>query len=387
MKNFNPSGLQGLLRGSFKAYLALLISSLGTSCAGPTSPLGAVWAVTPAQATRSLIADGAHAEGGPKIRFSPSKQILHGPSPLRVIIDDDASWVSELQNKKDFLLEVHYDDLDVSRNFLKRTTLLSEGTGQPLVFEHPKIRLSPNTEHKIEVSYRSPSGKTAHAKYEPPQCQTRGKDAVVYLGEFSPPSSLIKLISKLSLENEINPTFATALIAQESGFNSHALSWAHALGLTQVTPIAEQEVTRQYSTWPRYPGINDLPLPILKAMILSGRVNSTNEWRLDKDHSIRGGITITQSLMKRWSTPENEGLIRHIARDNPETERSRLILASYQSGYSRVQNAVTRHGSHWLEDEDLSEARKYINRIFSFCFTFSDKDALFTEEDFNENPS
>lgn len=373
------------------ARVALLLSAtIFSSCAGPTSPLGAVWALTPAQALRAILPQENSAEtGGPKIRFSPSRQILHGPSPLRVIIEDDGAIFADAKHGKDFQIEVHYDDLDVSRNFLKRTTIISEGLNQPLVFEHPKIRLSPETDHKIEVTYRSPSGKIAFAKYEPPQCKAVGKDSVVNLGGFSPPSSLIKMIGKVSSEDGINPSFATALVAQESAFNSRAVSWARAVGLTQVTPIAEQEVARQFSSWPRYPGINEMPMPILKAMIFAGKVNSTNEWRLNRELSLRGGLSITQSLAKRWSTSENEEIIRRIARDNPETERSRLILASYQSGYSRVATAVNRYGSNWLEDDELSEARKYINRIFSYCYTFSDNDSdsNSSTEDLYENSS
>jgi hypothetical protein len=344
------------------------------SCAGPSTPLGAVWALNVASARRALAStlDGGGSDSLPRIRFTPSRQVLHGPAPVHVIIEDDRIDPHHYQ------IQVRYDDLDVTGSFLSRSKISVHSiNGGPsnITIDHPAIRLSPSKDHRIEVSYRSASGKTAVARFEAPSCHAFEEAPVLRLGEFEPSPSLIHLIADVSRDYGFNSSFSTALVAQESAFDSHAVSWARALGLTQVTPLAEADVARQFSDWPRYPGLNDLPFPLLKAFILTEKINSNNEWRLDKERSIRGGLNYTLTLARRWSTPENMDVIRRLGSSDPEGERSRLILASYHSGYGRVFSAVNERGSDWLAGDDLSEARKYVNRVFSYCYAFSAPDS------------
>ena len=67
--------------------LPVLLTLVG--CAGPSTPLGAVWAMHPSQVSRTLAAvpDAPNeTEGVPgvKIDFKPNHQVLHGPKPLVV---------------------------------------------------------------------------------------------------------------------------------------------------------------------------------------------------------------------------------------------------------------------------------------------------------------
>ena len=48
-----------------------------------------------------------------------------------------------------------------------------------------------------------------------------------------------------------------------------------------------------------------------------------------------------------------------------------MILASYNSGSARVKNIIQEKGDEWLKDPALQEAFKYVNKVSSFCFHFS----------------
>jgi hypothetical protein len=326
-----------------------------------------VWALTPAQARDSAISKDAARADGPVIRFSPSRQVLHGPSAMKILIEDQDIDFDHYE------VAVRYNGLDVSKNFLQRAKVTSDKEHSRILIENPMIQLSSLEDHQIEVLYRNPLGHVAYARYDSPRCELFQPTPVRNVASFNPSHRLVQLIERISHEKNINPAFSTGLIAQESGFNPRAVSWAKAVGLTQVTPIAEQEILRLNPTWPVYPEFNERPVPSMKALVMSGRVNAKNEWRLEPEQSIRGGIDYTILLSRLWSTPENTAKIRTYFSD-VEAERTRLILASYHSGYSRVLSALDANGAQWIFAPELSEARNYVNRILSYCSYFTEKE-------------
>lgn len=365
--------------------LLLFSAAAATGCAGPTTPLGAVWSLTPAAAKAAVEKDeliksqtGAQKTGAPspRISFSPTHQVLHGRSPLRIEIQDPTGDMGDYQ------LAIHYNGLDVTRSFLMRAEVTTNPAAHWIRIDNPLIRLSAEEDHLIEIFYVGSAGAMSYASYEGPRCYAFRPSEVRNLGEFSPSPQLVRTITEKALKSGLSPSFFTALVAQESGFQSQVVSWAHALGLTQITGSAEAEFISRYQNWPRYPGVNDLPVPMLKALVLSGKINARSEWRLDPDHSIQGGIDYTVMLADKWSAPERLARIRAIF-PNPEEEHTKLILASYHSGFSRVLNAFERYGRNWLSSPDLREARKYVNRISSYCDYFSQdaKDAKDAEAD------
>jgi hypothetical protein len=290
--------------------------------------------------------------------------VLHASRPLTLEIEDPDGIPA------DYRLAVRYNGIDVTRSFLLQSAVHTSKQGTQLRIEASAVRLFPETAHDIEVMYIGAPGHSAIAHYSPPLCHFFESGAIRTTEDFAPENGLVERIADISHEEGINPAFTAALIAQESGFKSRRVSWARAVGLTQVTPIAEPEVAEQFSAWPRYPGLNDLPLPLLKILISSGRANSGNEWRLNPEFSIRGGLVLAHSLAERWSRPDALALIRNSYVD-PETAFTQLVLASYNSGYTRVATALARDGSSWLSAPELREARHYANQIISYCDHFS----------------
>jgi soluble lytic murein transglycosylase-like protein len=350
--NFNIS------RKRLLVLFACLTAGL-PACAGPATPLGSVWKVG-AQASAPLEASSSGS--GAKIDFRPSRQLLHGSHRLSVRIEDPSGVPQEDD------VRILYDGYDVSQGFLLMAGIKREG--RSLELRVPHVRLPADQSHRIELVYRDSRGSLAVARYEAPTCRIFGEGAVESTGEFTPGVPLERAIERASRTLGITPAFTAGLIAQESGFEPRRVSRARAIGLTQVGPFAETEIAARHGDWPRYPGLNELPLPFVRLLVLAGSVNSENEWRLDPELSIRGGLAYVGDLEERW---EAYGV-------SSEEERARLVLASYHSGFTRVLAAFRRDPAGWLSTPELREARRYVNLVFSYCFHFGN-----TEEKIHEN--
>jgi soluble lytic murein transglycosylase-like protein len=308
---------------------------------------------------------------GPRIRTSPGKQVLHSTSPLRIVIKDPAG---DLEN---FSFVVRYNGLDVSRSFTQRSRFRTRWDRKLLVVENPAVKLSATDQHQIEFIYRNSAGQLARAKFEPPSCNAFELKPVRTTGDFNPSGKLLGTIARHSRDQKLSPAFFTALVAQESGFDPTSVSWAKAMGLTQVTSLAETEILKKFKDWPRYPGLDEMSSAQVKLLILRGTINAKNEWRLDDEKSIQGGIAYLKLLNERWNSPENLAKIQSISQatsEDPVIAQTQLILASYNSGYSRVKQAVDTLGKDWMKSAELGEARKYVNRIFSYCNHFSERE-------------
>jgi hypothetical protein len=359
-----------------------LSCSLLSGCAGPTTPLGSVWATRLSEVSQiqrpETPEEPAFPTDGPagvKIDFRPARQILHGPKPFIIHIEDLAGIDSVPK------IEIRYDGIDVTTSFMRQAVYLPDRSSTHVDLKIPVVRLSPMYEHRIEVSYVNSKGEVAVSEYRPPVCRIFDFRKVQHTDEFDPDPGLLTIIEKLSTQAQVNPALITGLIAQESSFNSRTVSWAKAIGLTQMTPIAEDEMlgyAPQYQSWPRYQGLASLPASLVKMFVLSGKINEKNDWRLDKNLSVQGGLAYLQLLEKRWSTPEVKARF-------DEVERTKLLLASYNSGSTRVQAAVRNYGKNWLNAPELREARRYVQRIFSYCDFFSQEMSKELEDQLSPN--
>lgn len=375
------------------ANAIFLCSLLLSGCAGPHTPLGALWSVLPVRAPGDLTEVKAfelenelwsgkiprHPKAlprgpftpsvpaiAPEITFSPSRQVLHGPSPFRIVIHDPQGDLEHYQ------ISVKYNSYDVTQAFLNQCKVKKSPKEKILILENPVIRMPAEYEHHIELTYRNSLGIQTRNDYHPPLCSALNRNKVLSTKPFDPSLELLDAIEKASLKQKINPAFFTALIAQESRFEPKLISWAKALGLTQITSSAEQEISQHFTRWPRYPGLEKMSLPRLKVLVLSDSINATNEWRLNTKNSIQGGLYYTQVLLQRWA--EHKSVLKIIAEeDDLQILKTRLTLASYHSGFTRVLRAIEKYDKKWLQSPDLKEARKYLNRIFSYCHFFGEK--------------
>lgn len=342
-------------------------ASLG--CAGPMSPFGAIsmkqkWASDDAKKTVGVNKSRA------RVRFTPDRQVLHGAANFSVIIEDPEGV------PEDFGLVVNYNGMNVTKEFLshaQRTSL--DPLDHEVKLTTKNMRLLPSRENRIQVSYyRGSTEKSATAQYMPPSCSAFASNQMVFaIPDFDPPMMVLQLINQNAQKRKLNPFFIAALVAQESSFDPLALSRSKALGLTQVTSLGESEIIKRYETWPRFPGLENMPLPILKLSILSGRVNSGNEWRLDPAHSIEGGVEYLAYLSDYWRRPEKHAIIERKLGPS-ENAFSEVMLASYNSGATRVSDALEREGTRWLQDKELGEARNYVRRIVSYCDYFEHRE-------------
>jgi len=271
-------------------------------------------------------------------------------------------------------IRIRYNGADVSKMFLQQSKITVDREDSRITIENPSVRLPSTEDSHIELSYRSSSGAKAKAVYGPPVCYAFRPRKVLSLGDFKPEGTIIQTIESLSQQRGVSSAFFTALVAQESGFNPKSVSWARAIGLTQVTELASQEVRAEFWNWQSFPGIERMPFPRLKFMIESGRINAKNEWRLNEERSIEGGMAYVRQLSQRWGNEENLKRVRKIYPDPLMTDivLTQLLLASYNSGFSRVSNALENYGREWIKAPELQEARKYVNRIFSYCDYFAD---------------
>lgn len=350
----------------FQLCVSVGLSLSLVGCAGPNTPVGAIWDLSPSSVIGEFTrrADDVF----PQIQLYPSKQVLHASTPLKVAILDDPR--SALDTRR---FTIRYNGYDVTRSFLLQSKVRRIASDGRWMIEAPSVRLPADDEHRIEFQYSNSAGQEAYTRYESPVCYAFRPRSPQHTGDFHPPEEMLKLITNYSQKHGVSPAFLTGLIAQESRFEPDSVSWAKAIGLTQITDVAEMEVIRSRNHWPRYPGLNRMNAHVVHFLIATGKVNEANEWRLAPETSIEGGLIYVKSLAERWSSDANKERLKHIFKD-PELAQTQLVLASYHSGYSRVSSALDKLGKDWLKSSELKEARKYVNRISSYCYHFSESE-------------
>lgn len=352
---------------SRRLILGLTLLALFTigcaGCAGPSTPFGALnW---PSFLGGQEKADGS--SPGYRIRFFPERQVLHGSTDLELIIEDADGVV---ENPK---VQVSYNGKDVTSSFLgSATRTFSDTTKRKLKLSVKNFRLPLLKDHDIQATYWPTKRPHAiHVNFDPPECSAfTWNGRLTKVPGFEVEENLISSIETQSAGQRYNPFMIAGLIAQESSFNPKAVSRSRALGLTQVTPVGESEIIDSYSDWPRYPGISDMGFWSLRSALAKGEINHQNEWRLDPDLSIRGGVEYLKYLNGYWSRPDKAAYIEKYFQGS-EYKRSEIILASYNSGAARVSQALDADGENFLKNSELGEARKYVRKITSYCDYFS----------------
>lgn len=343
----------------------LTLSFFISGCAGPMTPFGAIHGFVPK--AKLLIASVISGQGNEaRVNFYPRRQLLHASGNFTIEVEDIRGI------PENYKLTLIYNGENVTRQFMARAKSEFSKDRRTLKLTSPFLRLPAARENAISVSYqRSAESKAVVSEYEPPACSAfEIVGEVESVEQFKPPERVIASINRASIDRSLNPYFVAGLIAQESAFNPMAISRSKALGLTQITALGEGEVVKKYSSWPRHPELDAMSVPALRMAILRGKINSKNEWRLDPERSVEGGVEYLTYLSDYWSKPEKRmQLVKHLEID--DRVLSEVMLASYNSGAARVSDAIERRGSDWLKDDQLSEARKYVHRVNSYCYHFT----------------
>lgn len=377
-------------KNNLKLLAFLLLSGNLGGCAGPHTPLGALWgnAKPPQpgnaklwQATRSYSGQRIPAtlEAKPRITFLPTRQLIHDRTDLLVDIYDPSGNPSRKN------IRFFYENLDVTQAMMLQAKNIYKPDQSHLRLQVKNFRLPSDKEHAIYVYYLPNNTKNwIYSRYLPPSCSAFQQDSVSDIGDFSVPDNLLTTINQVALEAGFNPSYYAGLIAQESSFDIRAVSSAKAIGLTQITSLAEHTILEKYPQWPHNDVVKTENYLWIRNAIRSGKIHSKNEWRLDPQRSIIGGVTYLNYLVRYWSMPHNKEKLERIFPDNKDEALAKLLLASYNSGAARVNYALDQYGKNWIKAPFLGEARKYVHRIFSFCYHFADESS---KEETNDKTS
>jgi hypothetical protein len=295
----------------------------------------------------------------------PKRQILHSKSDLVVEIQDTQD-IPSLAN-----VRVYFNSFDVTSTFMANIEVKNRVKEKILEIEFKDVRLKLLDENNIRIGYAKNNSLYA-SQFQAPTCDFFETKPINNIQGFRPPSEYILWLTEIAKSKKFNPNLLTGIVAQESAFNPNAVSWAKAIGLTQITHLAQEQLHVDQKSWPQSREISSLSYMDLKQKISTGELNHQNEWRLDPKTSIQGGAEYIQYLYKYWSLEENQVWLKKLSGE-PNVVLSQVILASYNSGPARVKNAIISENNEWLKKAELKEASKYIRKVFSYCYHFSER--------------
>lgn len=307
------------------------------------------------------------------LELHPRSQRYHDAQNFRIMIHDQKGVPPEHR------LQVFHNHQDVSREFLALAEYEWSADKTTLSVNFPHLRLPTHQNHVIQVSYRrgdhAGAGPLFTVHFDPPRCPLKTHLPISDAGNFQRHWGVLRKIESLAQRRGINPTLLAGLVAQESSFNPRAVSSAKALGLTQITSLAEPHILEEEDkrSWPSFESIQSMSYPLLKLSVMSGKINAQNEWRLHTEKSLEGGLAYLNFLEDYWSIPAHWAQLESsFGGVNLESETmAEVILASYNSGPFRVRQALAQHGPHWLEAPNLQEARNYVRQVQSYCDLFA----------------
>ncbi len=364
--------------GLFVAGLFLLFQA---GCAGPTTPFGPVGEISSELKQKSFNyvetsnedLQERHSRLEPQFHFSPKRLVLHEKRDFIITLHDP------LMVTKESTIELYYNEVNLSQLLRRNGHWRFSEDGTQVQITLKDFRPHPRTENQIQFRYqRTPDSATITRDYLPPNCDLYAMDPIRAHIPFDQADLYLKEIERQARESQINPALLAALVAQESSFNPKAFSKARAVGLTQITSLAEKEVLKMEEKarrqWPRDRRIASLPYPVVKLMIGNDHITERQDWRLDPLKSLHGGIVYLNYVDDYWkSGPAN--LLRQTY-FHKSSSMIDLLLASYNSGPARVKFALEKRGQNFLYDPSLREAKRYVDRIKSYCYHFAH-----TEED------
>lgn len=358
-------------------YLLSLLSLCLWGCSGPYTPFGPINSATPPQSERVLVDDNIliteDEESDRGTITSTSGLFTAKLSPPRLVYHKDTNYslsLSRVGSKVDLSsLRVSYEGKDISSSFIKNGSI-ERKENNSVVLNFDNIRLPPDRTNEIIIEFvDSVANESVTFSYQEPHCSVENIVDVKHTGDFSPSSYITKAINKIAKTYSINPSLIGGLIAQESSFNPKAISWAKAIGLTQITPLAADQILREHKNWPRDPTIANSPVPVIKYKIRSGHITHEHDFRLNPISSIKGGIVYFKYLERYWKSKRNTKLLEDYAKKD-QFILSKAMIASYNFGPARIRRSIIQSGLNWHKNKRALGALGYVNRVQSFCYDF-----------------
>ncbi len=340
-----------------------------TSCAGPYHPFGSKYSVP--QLSHDIFSGDKRETAlettqSSNITFSPKYQVLHESRNFLIEIKRAPGASSKEESVYFF-----YNDKDITAQ-VESISVIQKFNNR-IIYKIDNLTLPPIESHNFSVIYKSsPQASPIGRTYPFPNCDIHDTP-ILSSAKIRARVSVKTALKNIAKKTHLNSALMAGLIEQESSFNPKAVSWAKAVGLTQITPVAEKQLleSKEYNSYPKW---GRLPASVLKNYIETGKINKNNDWKLNPRDSIQGGFDYLEYISNYWKKPQNIEALPDSLKSNSE-EITSVILASYNSGPSRVKRNLLKNGMHWLEANELKEARKYVYKVKSYCRQYAiDKD-------------
>ena len=221
------------------------------SCSGPYTPVGPVNTLTPPEKNRPLGLNEALLQQDPtgytqvsdkfSVKLYPQYQFYHTAQTTVIEMKsrDPAYSLSSLK--------IVYQGRDITKHVISNSKVQeSKGVEDITTISIPHVRFAPEKRHNLVFTFEDAvSLSTASLRFSEPVCTLENINAITNTMGFNPPKSFLETIKAYSTTRKVNPALVAGLIAGESSFNPKAVSWAKAIGLTQITPLAAEEIDRK----------------------------------------------------------------------------------------------------------------------------------------------
>lgn len=354
-----------MLKLKARKFLVLLVAQhFLCSCAGPTSPFGAVHKLTPVEKIRSDISLIAlESDKNFTVDFYPKQQFYHKNDTLRIDIKGKLK-VPDIKN-----LRLVYNSTDLTELLLKNSVQKVYPNEKWIRIEFDSLKLSAKQFHQISFLYFDDLRHYSY-NYGEPSCSIYKQQPAKGLHGFSTPAEYLGLVNLSGREEKINSSLIAGLVAMESAFNPAAVSSSKAIGLTQITDIAVQQIDKKTSQWPRR-DLSSVSYSQLKEQITAGELTHEVDWRLEPGLSLKGGASYLKYIISFWNLKDNKQLLLD-AGITTEEQKTDIVLASYNSGPERIKKYILKSNKSWLSDPELKNVRYYISMIYSYCNEFSE---------------
>lgn len=335
-------------------YIAIIF--VLTSCAGPENPFGSNYFISKEFVVNNDITLARN--NSIRIEGSPAVKLFNTDYNLRIKLRTTSKF------DQTFRYDIIYNNRKLSRWWKSENIIISSDRKNAII-QLNKLSLIPGIRNDIIFLFY-PNKDTTPLSYhfQAPSCELNYQGPLSFRQNFSKGYSYSRQINSSSGLHNINSNLLASLVAQESSFDPKAVSWAKAIGLTQITPLANIDIQKIKPHWKSYPNITKMSYPTLRYKIFKGQINHVNDWRLNSNRSLEGGAIFLQNLITYWNKKQNKQILERTFKNIPLTD---IVLASYNSGAFRVKRNLLKKKQNWLWANELKEAQKYVMNIKSYC--------------------